>query len=75
MIIPGQNADRYRHVAPPSCSSPTPAPPPPLLRWRLHAVVLRNPRILILDEATASLDSRSELIIQQALDEMMVRFV
>ena len=29
--------------------------------------ILRNPRILILDEATSSLDADSELVVQQAL--------
>ena len=32
---------------------------------------MRNPRILILDEATSALDSESELLVQQALDQLM----
>src|SRR5262249_23537726 len=36
-------------------------------RLALARVVLRDPRLLILDEATSSLDSRSEALIQQAL--------
>lgn len=33
--------------------------------------MLRNPKILLLDEATSALDAESELIVQQALDEIM----
>ncbi len=32
---------------------------------------LRNPKILMLDEATASLDSESESMVQRALDSLM----
>lgn len=33
--------------------------------------VLSNPRILILDEATSSVDTRTEVLIQKAMDELM----
>ena len=35
-------------------------------------MVLRDPRILILDEATSSLDSLSEELIQSALKQVMI---
>ena len=41
-------------------------------RIAIARVVLKNPRVLILDEATASLDSVSERQVQAALDELMV---
>ncbi len=33
--------------------------------------ILSNPRILILDEATSSVDTRTEVLIQKALDTLM----
>lgn len=40
-------------------------------RIALARVILKAPKVLILDEATASLDSRSEALIQQALVPLM----
>ncbi len=40
-------------------------------RVALARVVLKAPRVLILDEATSSLDSQSEALIQQALEPLM----
>ena len=40
-------------------------------RLALARVVLRDPKLLILDEATSSLDSRSEALIQQALEPLL----
>ena len=41
-------------------------------RLAIARVVLKNPRILVLDEATSSLDSQSEALIQAALERIMV---
>ena len=34
-------------------------------------VILANPKVLILDEATSSVDTRTEILIQKAMDELM----
>jgi ATP-binding cassette subfamily B protein len=40
-------------------------------RIALARVILKNPRLLVLDEATSSLDSQSEMLIQDALKRVM----
>jgi ATP-binding cassette subfamily B protein len=41
-------------------------------RIALARIILKNPSVLVLDEATSSLDSESEALIQQALDKMFI---
>ena len=42
-------------------------------RIAIARAILKDPKILVLDEATSSLDNRSESLIQDALEDLMSR--
>ena len=41
-------------------------------RIAIARVILRNPQFILLDEATSSLDTRSEKVVQEAMDNLML---
>jgi len=44
---------------------------PQIQRIAIDRAILKDPRILILDEATSSLDSKSESLVQEVLEHLM----